>query len=148
MNELSVNDSVEIAAAPARVWQMLTDPQWTKQYMFGCEALSDWTVGSALVWKGAVDGREVVFVKGDIVAIERERLLQYTVFDPQGGLEDIPANYLTVTCRLVAHDGGTRLDVSQGDFARVGDGQRRYEHTVAGGGWGTILAKIKSLSEG
>jgi uncharacterized protein YndB with AHSA1/START domain len=146
MDQLIVKKSVEIAASPARVWRMLTDPEETRKYMFGCAALSDWQVGSPLLWKGTFDGRELIAVKGTIVALERERLLAYTTFDPNGSDEDVPANYLTVRCRLSPGAGGatTVLEVTHGDYASVPNGQRRYEEAAAS--W-SVLEKLKEEAE-
>ena len=37
-----------------QVWDMLTNPQKTKLYMFGCETVTDWKPGSELLWRGSV----------------------------------------------------------------------------------------------
>ena len=47
------------------------------------------------------EGKEMIAVKGDIMAIKQERFLAYTVFDPNSTMLDIPENYLTVTYELV-----------------------------------------------
>ncbi len=80
---LMVESSITINAPPSRVRETLTNPSLTRKYMFDCEALSDWKPGSPLEWKGAVDGK--VYVKGKVIEVEEERLLRYTVFDPNGG---------------------------------------------------------------
>lgn len=141
--ELIVEDSISINAPASKVWNALIDPELTKKYMFNCEAISEWKAGSSLVWKGALDGK--VYVKGTILKIEAEKILQYTTFDPNGGYKDVPSNYLTVDYALSKENGGTLLTVSQGDYAAVEDGQKRYEDTV--GGWGMVLSKIKELVE-
>ena len=69
---LLVKNSVIIDAPASKVWDALTHPEQTKKYMFGCETVSDWKVGSALLWKGSYEGKEMVFVKGDIVEIQPE----------------------------------------------------------------------------
>lgn len=141
--ELTVTDSIAINAPAAKVWDTLVNPEMTKKYMFGCEALSDWKPGSPLIWKGATDGK--VYVTGKIVEIEKEKLLRYTVFDPNGGLKDIPSNYLTVSYSLSSKNVETILEVSQGDYAVVENGQKRHEETVDG--WGIVLQKIKEIAE-
>ncbi len=143
-DKMITTDSITINASPARVWDVLVNPAMTRKYMFDCEALSNWQPGSRLEWKGAADGK--VYVKGNIVEIEKDRLLRYTVFDPNGDLDDVPSNYLTVTYNLSRQNGnGTLLEVSQGDFAKVQNGQQRYEDTL--NGWGTVLNKIKEIAE-
>lgn len=69
---LTVKSSIAIIASAARVWDALTNPEQTKKYMFGCEALSDWKVGSPLLWKCTFEGAEIVAVKGDIIRIDLE----------------------------------------------------------------------------
>jgi len=142
--ELTVNESIEIHAPAAKVWTVLTDPSYTKQYMYTCEAISDWQQGSPLIWRGAANG--VVYVKGNIEKIEPGKLLQYTTFDPNSpDLEDIPENYTTVTSELTESDGKTKLQVSQGDFAKRADGEKHYRDASAG--WSGVLQKIKALAE-
>jgi uncharacterized protein YndB with AHSA1/START domain len=145
---LLVKNSVIIDAPASKVWDALTHPEQTKKYMFGCETVSDWKVGSALLWKGSYEGKEMVFVKGDIVEIQPEKRLVYTTIDPNSTLPDIPENYLTVTYDLAVENGQTLLTVTQGDYSKVADGERRYKESYNGGeGWNPILVQIKKLVE-
>ena len=143
MNELFIRQSINIKAPAAKVWDLLVNPEKTKLYMFGCKVISDWKIGSRVLWKGEADG--VIYVKGYLVRIVPEQLLQYTVFDPNGKIEDIPANYLTVTYELSFNNGVTTFIISQGDFSKVANGEERYKHTVTGGDF--ILQKINELAE-
>src|ERR1700742_720159 len=145
---LIVTSTITIQAPATKVWDALTNPEMTKKYMFGCEALSDWKVGSPLLWKGNFNGVEVVAVKGIILEIEPGKFLAYTAIDPNNpAIPDLPENYLTVTCQLTEQSGQTLLTVSQGDYSKVADGENRYQHTVSGGGWDPILVQIKALVE-
>src|ERR1039458_4831942 len=98
-NKLIVTNSIRINAPIAKVWDALVNPQQTKKYMYNCETVSDWKVGSTLLWRGSYNGSpEMVFVKGTILDIQSEKFLAYTTFDPNSKkLPDIPENYLTVT---------------------------------------------------
>lgn len=145
--QLIVKSSIELNAPGSKVWDALTNPQQTKKYMFGCETVSDWKVGSPLLWRGTYEGKEMVFVKGNIVDIKSRKFLTYTTIDPNSGIADIPENYLTVTYELTTEKGKTILTVTQGDYATVGDGEKRYNETVQGGGWDPILKEIKKLVE-
>lgn len=145
MAQLVTKDAIEIRATPERVWRVLTDPELTPRYMFGCRTVSEWKVGSPLLWEGTFDGKTLVAVKGAIEALERPRHLRYSVFDPNGQYTDAPWNYLHVDYLLTPTGDGVRLEVVQGDYATVQDGQKRYQDTV--NGWGSILAQIKAIAE-
>ena len=72
----------------------------------------------------------------------------YTTIDPNSTLPDIPENYLTVTYDLAVENGQTLLTVTQGDYSKVADGERRYKESYNGGeGWNPILVQIKKLVE-
>jgi uncharacterized protein YndB with AHSA1/START domain len=145
---LFVISKITMNAPASKVWDALTNPEQTKKYMFGCETVSDWQVGSPLLWRADYEGTPTVFVKGEIVKIVPEKLLAYTTFDPNSTLEDITENYLTVTYELAAENNQTHLTVTQGDYSRVADGERRYNEAYNGGeGWNPILMEIKKLVE-
>jgi uncharacterized protein YndB with AHSA1/START domain len=146
-DSLIIQNSVTIDATPAIVWNALVNPEQTRQYMFGCEAVSDWTVGSPLLWRGLHEGREMVFVEGTITALDPETFLAYTAIDPHAASPDSPANCLLITYALSAENGKTNLTVTQGDYATVTDGPRRYREAMDAGGWGSILLDIKALIE-
>ena len=143
--ELVVKKTIKLNAATSKVWEALTSPEFTKKYMFGCEVISDWKLGSPIIWKGISEGKEIVFVKGNIVNIAPGKLLQFTAFDPNSDLEDVHSNYTTVTYELSPEHGHTVLSVTQGDFAGVANGEKRYNHTV--GGWDFALNGLKKLLE-
>jgi uncharacterized protein YndB with AHSA1/START domain len=142
-----IQNTVLINASAEKVWDALTNPEQTKKYMFGCEAISEWTVGSPIVWKGLFDGKEIIAVKGYIQAFEKFKLLGYSVFDPHASYADILENYTTVTCRLTKAGEQIRLEINQGDFSKVAEGQKRYDESMAGGGWRSILDQIKVICE-
>jgi uncharacterized protein YndB with AHSA1/START domain len=150
MNQpLIITNTISINAPVAKVWDALVNPEKTRQYMFGCETVSDWKPGSQLLWRGIHEEKEMIFVKGYIVAIEPERLLAYTVIDPNNPLiPDIPENYLTVTYTLTEEGGQTFLKVTQGDYSKVAEGKKRYQDSYNNGeGWNPILIRIKQLAE-
>jgi uncharacterized protein YndB with AHSA1/START domain len=148
MSKLEVVNSITINAPIEKVWNLLVNPQETKKYMFGCETVSDWTPGSQLLWQAHYEGRDMVFVKGFVVAIEPPTLLTYTVIDPNSTMPDIQDNYLNVYYRLEEEKGGTRLTVSQDGFEKAADGEKRYQDVYnKGEGWNPILVQIKQLAE-
>lgn len=149
MSELQIKNSITISAPMQKVWKALVDPAQTRQYMFGCETVSDWKAGSSLLWRMEYEGKELIAVKGTILEIEPGKRLVYTVFDPNNQtMEDIPENYLTVTYDLVTDGDKTILNVTQGDYNKVAEGERRYKESYNNGeGWNPILVEIKKLVE-
>ena len=145
---LIIENKILIEAPASKVWDALTNPAQTKKYMFGCETVSDWKPGSPLDWKGYYEGKEMVFVKGHIVEIVPDQFLSYTTIDPNSPIPDIPENYLTVTYSLKEEDNKTLLTVTQGDYSKVADGEKRYQDSYNNGeGWSPILVEIKKLVE-
>lgn len=145
MSSLFTENEITIEASVSKVWDALTNPTLTPQYMFGCEVITNWNIGEEILWKGVADG--VVYVKGTIVAFEKEKELSFTVFDPTANYPDIPANHLITTYTLTPDDGSTLLHVKQGDYTTVAEGSKRYEDTMAQGGWRSVLKAIKELLE-
>lgn len=147
--EKTIISTIEINASPEMVWDALINPEQTKKYMFGCEAVSDWKVGSPLTWEAIYEGKNMVFVKGFVLTFIPFKQLTYSVFDPNNKqMEDIAQNYLQVNYQLKPHVNGTLLTVTQGDYNLVADGDKRYNEAYNNGeGWSPILNQIKKLLE-
>jgi len=133
-------------ASISKLWAYLTEADKTKQYMFGCEVLSSWEVGTPVIWQGQTeDGKEIIYVKGELIKIEPLKVLQFTMFDPNMGLEDLPHNYILLTYTLSEKKGQTILQVEQGDYSKVDNGQSRLEESEKG--WDYVLPLLKELVE-
>ncbi|MBZ5525507.1 MAG: SRPBCC domain-containing protein [Acidobacteriia bacterium] len=144
MTALVIRKAIEVDAPVSILWKILTDNEFIPQYMFGCLADSDWQPGSPLLWRGVADG--MLYVKGHIVAIEPPHRLVYTVIDPNSGIADIPSNYLTMTCELKERNAhASVLEITQGDFSTVEDGEKRYRDSNDGDN--SLLLGIKQLAE-
>jgi uncharacterized protein YndB with AHSA1/START domain len=67
-DSMIIKEEVLFNAPMAKVWDLLTNPAMTKQYMFGSEIISDWNVGNSIIWKGqTAEGEEIIYVKGEIL---------------------------------------------------------------------------------
>ena len=142
----TITDTLDIDATAEKVFAVLTEPQFTRQYMFGCSTVSDWQVGSTLTWEGTFEGKHIVAVTGKILELQKPTRFRYSVFDPNGAYKDVPENYLEVSCVIAARGTGVTLTVTQGDYSKVEDGEKRYQDTL--GGWPQILKQIKAIAEG
>jgi uncharacterized protein YndB with AHSA1/START domain len=149
MSKLEIINLIVINANTAEVWDWLVNPEKTKQYMFGCEAVSDWKIDSSLDWKMIHEGSELIPVKGFVKEFILNIKLVYTVIDPFAKYADIPENYLNVIYTLNETIEGVQLTVTQNGFEAAQDGIKRYQEVYnEGEGWNPILLKIKELIEG
>ncbi|MFD9723728.1 SRPBCC family protein [Streptomyces sp. NPDC059072] len=82
MSDSAITYTVYIQADPARVWQALTEPAFTRRY-WGLSFETDWAVGSVMDWveRGARTSDPEQVVLGCVP----DRLLSYTwhTFTPQ-----------------------------------------------------------------
>src|SRR5262245_54789948 len=104
--------STTINASSADVWLALVTPAAIEEYMFGATVISDWGVGSQIVWRGAWEGRAYED-KGIILQIVPERVLEYSHFSPRSGLPDVPENYHIVTVEISSDGQRTHVVLSQ-----------------------------------
>ncbi|MFG1620599.1 SRPBCC domain-containing protein [Kribbella sp. NPDC049227] len=130
----------DIAATPAQVWEVLTDPKQLKQLWFGAEVETDWQVGSPITWTGEWEGKPYQD-KGEILEVESGRLLRLTHFSPLTGQPDVPENYHTLTYELTGDDA-THLKLTQDNNAS----EEEAEHSQ--GMWEMLVAKVKEAAEG
>lgn len=149
MSKQIVTNIITIIAPVEKVWDALVNPEQTQKYMFGCKATSDWKEGSPLTWPGEYNGKEMTFVTGHILEIEPNKLLRYSVIDPNATYPHTPENHLKVSYELSNIGGVTTLKVTQDGFEGAADGAKRYEEVSnKGEGWNPILVQIKQLIEG
>lgn len=131
---------ITVNAAPARVWAALIDPKAIKEYYFGSDVTSDWTVGSEIVWQGEWQGKKYRD-HGRILQLEPERALQYTHFSPLSGQPDLPENYHTVTITL--QPSGTVTTVALTQDGNPTDESRKHSEE----NWATVLGGLKAYLE-
>jgi uncharacterized protein YndB with AHSA1/START domain len=138
---LTARATISIQAPTRNVWDALVTPQAIKEYMFGTDVESEWSKGSAITWKGEMNGRKYAD-KGVILIFKPEEALQYTHFSPLSGKPDTPENYHTVTIELAGNGNSTAVTLSQDNNA---DEKGRLESEK---NWGMMLAGLKTYVEG
>ena len=107
---------------------VITDPKSMREFFFGSEVVTDWTVGGPIIWRGEWEGKPYED-KGEIVAFEPGRRLVTTHFSPLTGQPDVPENYHTLTWTLEPSRHPDRADTVAGQQRQPG-GSRALEGHV------------------
>lgn len=132
--------SMLINAPVSRVWDAITKPELIKQYLFDTDVISDWKVGSPILYRG--EWKEKPFEdKGEILEIEPEKKLVSTHWSPLSGVPDQPENYHTVTYDLLSKDDKTELMITQDNNASEQEKAHSEEN------WKAVLLGLKNLLE-
>lgn len=106
--------TIKIKAASQKVWDILTKPEFVKQWQFGSELTTDWKVGSDIRFKTEWEG--TIFEQwGTVLEMRTNELIKYSLFAPRPGLEDKPENYFVMSYILTANNGQTKLEIIQDD---------------------------------
>jgi len=134
-------NSIIIAASPEAIWDALTNPAKIKIYLFGTETITDWKVGSPIIFQGEYEGSHYKD-KGVVLTHEPLKNLTYSYWSGFSGLEDREENYARVSYLLKSlGKNQTELTWHQAGFAN----EENQVHTQ--NGLPTLLEQIKNLAE-
>jgi uncharacterized protein YndB with AHSA1/START domain len=127
-----------IRTTPEKLWEALTQPEFTRQYWFGVKVDSDWKVGAP--WKIMFeDGR--VADAGEVVEIDPPRRLVLhwqNQFMPELKAE----GFSRATFEIEATNDVTKLTVTH---EMEQEGSKLIK--AVSGGWPRILSNLKTLLE-
>ena len=141
MNDKFVTRAATTINAPAsKVWDAITKPELIKQYLFGTDVISDWKVGSSIIYRGEWQGKPFED-RGKILEMEREKSLVSTHWSPLSGVPDRPENYHKVSYNLVEKDGKTEVTITQDNNAS----EEEKAHSEQN--WNQVLRGLKKLLE-
>ena len=136
-----VKKSIKIKAPASKVWDALTNPEKTKKYFFNAKVFSDWKVGSSIIFKGRIFLIKKFEMKGEILAIEPNKLLKYKLKNES---DKNSSGFSIVTDTLTFQNGETTVsitdDVGQGEGA-----EKRFKRSEKG--WDKILNGLKKTVE-
>ena len=143
MPKLFVEQSIEIQAPVSKVWDVMTNPlhtkEWIKEWWPDFAVLeAEWKVGSPMRWK-IVDG--IIGAEGTVSVVEPFTMLRFSfhVNDPTMSKQE------EITYKFERNDGGTKLWVSVGDFGDTPEHELCYPGAQEA--WKMSLPKIKALAE-
>ena len=127
-----------IRTTPEKLWQALTDPEFTRRYWCELRLESEWKAGAS--WRSMIpDGR--VGDGGEVLEIEPHRRLVLTwrnEFKPELRAE----GYARLTYELEKVGDSVKLTIVH----EIDKPDSKLIHAVSGG-WPLILASLKSLLE-
>ena len=127
-----------IATTPEKLWQALTDGEFTRKYWGGRRIQSDWKVGSPVKHvrqDGGIDWQ------GEVLKTERPRVLSYT-FHMQISDQHRRDRPSRVTFELQPIGALVKLTLTHDDFESE---KATFETTRHG--WPAIMSSLKSLLE-
>lgn len=139
MNDnLVANAKIEINSQPSEVWRALTTPELVKKYFFGTEVVSDWKVGSPIIYKGEWEGKPYED-PGVIVNIKENKLLE---FDHRSGKDpDVPEGYHRVKFEITPDGEATTVAIAQNN------NKTEEEKNHSEQNWMMVLSGLKKLLE-
>jgi len=134
-----------VNAPPATVWKALTTLSTLKQFFFGSDISTDWTVGSPIRFRGNWKGKPYED-KGEIQTFDVGKRLAFTHWSPLSGMEDKPENYHIVTFDLRPASNGTEVSLTQTNLndAEPLTPEKRAEYTK---NWTMVLDGLKGAVE-
>ena len=139
--ELRVSKSIEINTSPERVWNVITDPENIKVYLFGTETITDWNEGSPIIFQGEIEGHKYKD-KGNVLESKENQILKYNYWSGFSGLEDKLENYSIVTYKIDSNsDDSVTFSWTQEGFAT----EKGHQHMESG--LLAMLEQIKVLAE-
>ena len=126
-----------IRASAEKVWEALTDPEFTRQYFHATAIESTWQVGAPVRYEGengtAVDGEVLEIVPGEKLSIS-----WHVLYDDDAARE-APSR---VTFSIEALAQQTKLRIVHDSFPEASVVFKRISQ-----GWPWIIASLKSLLE-
>jgi len=138
---LVVSKSIIIKASPEEVWEVMTNPEKIKIYLYGTETITDWEVGSPIIFQGEYEGNAYKD-RGNVIGKVDNEFLKYNYWSGFSGLKDHPENYSVITYIIQKlKDGDVQLSWLQQGFANEA-GQQHMEN-----GLPAMLQDIKKLVE-
>jgi uncharacterized protein YndB with AHSA1/START domain len=140
-HNLSVSQSVQVKATDLKVWEVLTNPNIIKEYLYGTETLTDWKVGSEIIFQGEYEGHKYRD-HGKVTENIYLEKISYSYWSGFTGLDDKPENYSTVEYHIKKLDEQTTLFTwTQKGYAT----QDGYEHSK--NGMEAFLEQVKNIME-
>lgn len=140
-HDLIVSETIQINTSKERMWDVLTNPEIIKEYLYGTETITDWKVGSEIIFQGEYEGHQYKD-KGIVESINFYQSLSYWYWSGFSGAEDLKENYSLVSYTIdEVSDSEVKFTWTQKGFSS----SEGLVHSQKG--MGTLLNSIKLIAE-
>lgn len=133
-----------VIEAPRRVvWRVLTSNGAHPEILGGAEIVSDWRLGSQILWRGEWDGRTFED-RGRVVELDDRGepwRIVLTHYSPLSGQPDEPEYYHTLRFELDESEEGTRVTLDQDNNPTAEAAQHSRDNWVA------MLRGVRTVAE-
>jgi uncharacterized protein YndB with AHSA1/START domain len=138
MEPLTVERSIWIAAAPARVWRAITEADQIMQWWGDYWEISALEVGAAIKFG---DPNDLMLAKVAVVDPPRRFTIEWP---PQEQYHSIA---MTTSYLLEEENGGTRVTVTETGFEALPEDIRRTRFEQTAKGYETVIRNLKDYLE-
>lgn len=140
---LKTSETISVTASKKDAWDAIINPVKIAQYLYGTETISDWKVGSEIIFQGKYE--EWTYKdKGIIQRFSPEDELVYTYWAQFNNLDDEPENYSLVSIKI---DAGKTDDTVNISWNQVGY-KDQTTRDRSQGGLKDLLERMKKTIEG
>lgn len=136
MTEFTAKVFIHINASKDEVWEALVNPEIVKKYFYGTTLITDWKVGSPIIFRGEWQGKTYED-KGNILEFLPLHKLVYNYWSTMSGLPDKPELYQILTYELTDSLNGTLVSITQENL----DSEKRMHHAEES--WKPVLEELK-----
>lgn len=140
MTEFTAKASIHIDASKEEIWEALVNPEMVKKYFYGTTLITDWKVGSPIIFRGEWQGKTYED-KGNVLEFVPLQKLVYNYWSTMSGLPDQPELYQIVTYELTDSPKGTLVSITQENL----DSEKRMHHAEES--WRPVLEGLRKLAE-
>lgn len=143
MGNFVARAEVDVSAPRREVWRVLTSSGSHPEILMGAEVVSDWRLGSQIVWRGEWQGRAFEDHGRVIELDDRDEpwRIVLTHFSPLSGQPDLPENYHTLHFELEETPTGTHVTLDQDNNPTVEAAAHSRQN------WETMLRGVKAVVE-